>query len=308
MRKNVGLVVVGLLFAVCLGGTGALSRAEQPQPNSTPTPDSSTPPAYTNRLIDARDPYLLLHAHNPVDWYPWGPEALAKAKQEHKPIFLSIGYSTCYWCHVALHTLYAQPAIAALMNQWFVNIKVDREQRPDLDQIYMRATHLLTGHGGWPNNLFLTPDLKPFFAGSYFPPNDDATGRPGFTTILTTIHETWVEQPDRLTVRAERVYAALQQAQPPRADPAAGAAQPADWLPRAVATLAQGFDATHGGFQLGNGTKFPQAPSLALLLAQYQHTHEDTTLTMLTQTLDAMALGGMYDQLGGGFHRCRKDL
>jgi uncharacterized protein YyaL (SSP411 family) len=303
MHKNVRLVVVGLLCAVCLGGTGALSGAEQPQPSSTPTPDHSTPPAYTNRLIDARDPYLLLHAHNPVDWYPWGPEALARAKQEHKPIFLSIGYSTCYWCHVALHTLYAQPAIAALMNQWFVNIKVDREQRPDLDHIYMRATVLLTGHGGWPNNLFLTPDLKPFFAGSYFPPNDDATGRPGFTTILTRIHEAWVEQPDRLTALAERVYAALQRAQPPRPDPTAGAAQPADWLSRAVATLTQRFDATHGGFQLGNGTKFPQTPSLVLLLAQYQHTHADTTLTMLTQTLDAMALGGMYDQLGGGFHR-----
>src|SRR5229473_4452666 len=130
--------------------------------------------AYTNRLIDSHDPYLLLHAHNPVDWYPWGPEALSRAKRENKPIFLSIGYSTCYWCHVAERTIYSNPEIAKLMNQWFINIKVDREQRPDVDQIYMLATELLTGQGGWPNNVFLTPDLKPIFAGSYFPPSDDA--------------------------------------------------------------------------------------------------------------------------------------
>ncbi len=124
--------------------------------------------AYTNRLIDSNDPYLLLHAHNPVDWYPWGPEALAKAKSENRPIFVSIGYSTCYWCHVAERTIYSDPAIAKLMNEWFINIKVDREQRPDLDSVYMLATQLITGHGGWPNNVFLTPELKPFFAGSYF--------------------------------------------------------------------------------------------------------------------------------------------
>ena len=118
--------------------------------------------AFTNRLIDSNDPYLLLHAHNPVDWYPWGPEALAKAKQENKPIFVSIGYSTCFWCHVAERTIYSNPEIARLMNRWFINIKVDREQRPDLDSIYMLATELMTGSGGWPNNVFLTPDLKPF--------------------------------------------------------------------------------------------------------------------------------------------------
>ena len=134
--------------------------------------------AFTNRLIDSNDPYLLLHAHNPVDWYPWGPEALAKAKQENKPIFVSIGYSTCFWCHVAERTIYSNPEIAKLMNQWFINIKVDREQRPDLDSIYMLATELMTHNGGWPNNVFLTPDLKPFYAGSYFPPQDDG-GRPG---------------------------------------------------------------------------------------------------------------------------------
>ena len=148
--------------------------------------------AFTNRLIDSNDPYLLLHAHNPVDWYPWGPEALAKAKQENKPIFVSIGYSTCFWCHVAERTIYSNPEIAKLMNRWFVNIKVDREQRPDLDSIYMLATELMTHNGGWPNNVFLTPDLKPFYAGSYFPPQDDG-GRPGFPTILKALHAAWVD-------------------------------------------------------------------------------------------------------------------
>ena len=137
-------------------------------------------PAHTNRLIDSNNPYLLLHAHNPVDWYPWGADAFAKARRENKPIFLSISYSTCYWCHVAERTLYSNPEIAKLMNQWFVNVKVDREQRPDIDEIYMLATHLLTKHGGWPNNVFLTPDLKPFMPGAIFhllkvPPTDPAS-------------------------------------------------------------------------------------------------------------------------------------
>src|SRR6266851_9550385 len=139
---------------------------------------------YTNGLIDSNDPYLLLHAHNPVDWYSWGPEAFAKAKKENKPIFLSIGYSTCYWCHVAERTIYSNPAIAKQMNQWFVNVKVDREQLPDVDRLYMLATELITGQGGWPNNVFLTPDLKPFFSGSYFPPHD-------FTSILNKVHQLW---------------------------------------------------------------------------------------------------------------------
>ena len=156
---------------------------------------AETPPeAHTNQLIHSASPYLLQHAHNPVDWYPWGEEAIAKAKKENKPIFLSIGYSTCYWCHVAERTIYSNPAIAALMNQWFVNIKVDREERPDLDQTYMLARQVLTGSGGWPNNLFLTPDLKPFFAGSYFPPEDQGDTN-GFPTILKLIHDGLGKEP-----------------------------------------------------------------------------------------------------------------
>src|SRR5215469_13640741 len=158
--------------------------ADDPAGWGLPTDQAVGPYAYTNRLIDSHDPYLLLHAHNPVDWYPWGPEAFAKAKKEDKPIFLSIGYSTCYWCHVAERTIYSNPDIAKVMNEWFVNVKVDSEQRPDVDRIYMLATQLMTRHGGWPNNLFLTPDLKPFFAGSYFPPKDDPRAGPGFPTVM----------------------------------------------------------------------------------------------------------------------------
>lgn len=202
-------------------------------------------PRHTNRLIDSADPYLLLHAHNPVDWYPWGDEALEKARRENKPIFLSVGYSTCYWCHVAERTLYSDPKIAALMNQWFVNIKVDREERPDLDGIYMLATQLITGHGGWPNNVFLTPELKPFFAGSYFPP-DDQPGRPGFATILRAVHEDWSRDPKAVRGSAERVFQAMQRvsAVSPNAGPQGN---PAAWLTEAREALLKSEDPLQGG-------------------------------------------------------------
>ena len=168
----------------------------------------TAPDTPTNRLIHSASPYLLQHAHNPVDWYPWGEEAIAKAKDENKLIFISVGYSTCYWCHVAERTIYSNPAIAALMNRWFVNIKVDREERPDLDQTFMLARQLLTGSGGWPNNVFLTPDLNPFFAGSYFPPKD-REGANGFPTILKLIHDDWEKSPDTIEKIGDRVHAAL---------------------------------------------------------------------------------------------------
>ena len=164
---------------------------------SVPVGASTAAEGHTNLLIDSASPYLLQHARNPVDWYPWGEEAIKKAKNENKLIFLSIGYSTCYWCHVAERTIYSNPGIAGLMNQWFVNIKVDREERPDLDATFMLARQALTGSGGWPNNLFLTPDLKPFFAGSYFPPEDQGETN-GFPTILKLIHEDWEENPAKI--------------------------------------------------------------------------------------------------------------
>ncbi len=258
---------------------------------------------YTNRLIDSANPYLLLHAHNPVDWYPWGPEALARAKKEGKPIFLSVGYSTCYWCHVAEKTLYSDPAIAALMNQWFISIKVDREERPDVDRIYMLATQLLTGHGGWPNNVFLTPDMEPFFAGSYFPPIDDPSGRPGFVTIMKTIHERWTADRKNVTDLSVRVFRAMQQAQRPASVGQASPARPAEWLPRAREALARGFDPDHAGFSRGDGPKFPREPMLGLLLTDYRVNHAEASLHMLRKALDAMAYGGIRDHLAGGFHR-----
>ncbi len=280
-----------------------LSLASAAGENVVTEPGGKKEFAYANRLIDSNDPYLLLHAHNPVDWYPWGPEALARAKSENKPIFLSVGYSTCYWCHVAERMIYAKPEFAELMNAWFVNIKVDREQRPDLDRIYMLATQVLTGRGGWPNNLFLTPELKPFFAGSYFPPQEDEFGRAGFSTILRRVHETWVKEPKRLTDVADRVHAVLQDYQRQAAGGAPRLLDPDAWLAVAVKSLAQRADKDNGGLVAGGNTKFPQTPMLELLLASYRIRRDAATLELLTGALDAMAYGGIHDHLGGGFHR-----
>jgi hypothetical protein len=296
MRRSVRSFVLALgLGAVAFSGIAA--GEESPVSRARPAEHR-----YTNRLIDSANPYLLLHAHNPVDWYPWGPEALARAKKEDKPIFLSVGYSSCYWCHVAEKRLYSDPAIAALMNQWFINIKVDREERPDVDRIYMLATHLLTGRGGWPNNVFLTPDMKPFFAGSYFPPTDDASGRPGFPTIMKTIHERWAADRQRVTDEATRVFLALQRAQRPDISRATVLVKPAEWLVRAREALARGFDPDNGGLSR-RGTKFPHQPMLELLLTDYRINRAEESLRMLRKALDAMAYGGIRDHLAGGFHR-----
>src|SRR6185436_4104818 len=251
-RFGVALLAVALLVAC---GPGAALAAEQSVP-------PRTPPA--NRLIDSNDPYLLLHARNPVDWYPWGPEALAKAKRENKPIFLSVGYSTCFWCHVAEETIYSKQEFADLMNAWFVNIKVDREQRPDIDRLYMAATQAMTGRGGWPNNVFLTPDLKPFFAGSYFPPHDDAFGRPGFDSIIKSIHKSWTQDPQRVREAAEKTTAALrEQLQAPEAsepiDPRAS-------LEQSVAVWVKRADRERGGFGPAKG---PRYRAIAIAVADY---------------------------------------
>ena len=261
--------------------------------------------AHTNRLIDSNNPYLLLHAHNPVDWYPWGPEAFDKARRENKPIFLSIGYSTCYWCHVAERTLFSDPDIAKLMNDGFVNIKVDREERPDIDAIYLLATQLITaGGGGWPNNLFLTPELAPFYAGGYFPPQDDDFGRPGFPSILKSIHEQWTEQPEQLRERAKGFVTVLRQYQS-KAIAGTASIDAGAWREKTRAAIFKRFDQEHGGLSTGRQatTKFPEAPVLELMLSEYRSRRDADTLRFLTVTLDAMAYGGIYDQLGGGFHR-----
>jgi uncharacterized protein len=254
-----------------------------------------------NRLAGESSPYLLLHQHNPVDWYPWGEEALARARDEDKPIFLSVGYSTCYWCHVMERESFSSPAIAERMNRDFVNVKLDREERPDLDEIYMTATQILTGQGGWPNSLFLTPDLKPFFAGTYFPPAD-RYGRPGFAAVLSGLAEAWRGRRDDVLEQAEELANAMRRYLEEQASPAAEPPGP-EVARRAVDALALRFDREWGGF--GGAPKFPTPSNLFLLLALADERPEAEE--MLATTLDRMARGGVYDQLAGGFHRYATD-
>ena len=267
---------------------------------------------WTNRLIHETSPYLLLHAHNPVDWYPWSDEAIALAKKENKIIFLSVGYSTCYWCHVMERKVFSNPEIAAVMNKNFINIKIDREERPDLDEIYMTATQLLIQRGGWPNSVFLTPDLKPFYAGTYFPPAD-MPGRPGFPTILDAVHEAWVTRAAEVIESATQISNTIEMA-----ISRGFTALNARALDRSVTTAAldylrTAYSQAYGGF--GTAPKFPSPANLEFLLSEYQRasglqtppTEDESLLKMITHTLDMMAYGGMYDQIGGGFHRYAVD-
>jgi uncharacterized protein len=286
------------VFVTCMVALATVASAAT---GSQPRTDPPAPAIFTNRLINSNDPYLLLHAHNPVDWYPWGSEALERAKRENKPIFVSIGYSTCYWCHIAEREIYSNPAIAKLMNEWFINIKVDREQRPDLDGVYMDARLLLTGSGGWPNNLFLTPDLKPFYAGSYYPATDQPGGQPGFPTVLRSMHDAWLNQRQDVLDQSQRVFDAMRERneQPPSSSTPAFDVAAA--MNRSVTAVLDDVDWTHGG--TGPGSKYPQEPTLSLLLSDYRSRHNPKELEALTIWLDAMALGGIRDQLDGGFHR-----
>ena len=254
----------------------------------------------SNRLASETSPYLLQHAHNPVAWYPWGPEALARASAENKPILLSIGYAACHWCHVMERESFENEAIAALMNESFVCIKVDREERPDLDEIYMAATVALSGSGGWPMTVFLTPEQQPFFAGTYFPPVDKY-GRPGFPTLLNNIKELW--QSDRSTLLEQAAELAAHVAAQARV--AAPLAIGRDSLTRAANQLRGSFDVRYGGF--GKAPKFPPCSALALLLRAQQHSPSEELLEMITGTLDGMKNGGMYDHVGGGFARYSTD-
>ena len=269
----------------------------------SPVRAQASAPAHTNRLIDSANPYLLQHAHNPVDWYPWGAEAIARAKAENKPIFLSIGYSTCYWCHVAQRTVYSDPVIAALMNAWFINIKVDREERPDIDQSYMAARHILSGNGGWPNNLFLTPDLEPISASGHVPA-EDQDGRPGFGRVLRLIHERWEADPQQLTAIAKKVHAALSaQRQVDATRMSAARPYPVKWLADARTQLLRRHDSLAGGFYSPDGSKFPLCPALDLLLTDYRERGSADSLQTTAGALAAIALGGIHDHLGGGVHR-----
>ncbi len=256
---------------------------------------------HTNRLAKETSPYLLQHAHNPVDWYPWGDEAFAKARNEDKPIFLSIGYSACHWCHVMERESFENDSIANIMNEHFVNIKVDREERPDLDDIYMSFVQMSTGSGGWPMSVFLTPEAKPFFGGTYFPPQD-AYGRPGFPQILHAVVEAWNTDREGIVHGAEtaveRLQAVLQTVQPAtNLEPEA--------IDTATQQMLQRFDPIDGGFS--GAPKFPPSYALSVMMRQYSRTNEPRLLKAVTFTLDKMANGGLYDQLGGGFHRYSVD-
>ena len=255
---------------------------------------------HTNRLTNETSPYLLQHAHNPVDWYRWGAEAFERAATEDKPIFLSIGYSTCHWCHVMAHESFEDEEIAGIMNEHFVSIKVDREHRPDVDQIYMNAVAMMTGSGGWPLSVFLTPEGKPFFGGTYFPPKD-LYGRPSFKRILLSVADAWKNKRQDLVSSAGKMTGFLE-----GSDTATEKKRLShETLRRAFETFRDTFDPVNGGF--GAAPKFPQPTNLSTMLSYWRRTADARALGMVEQTLDAMAEGGIYDHLGGGFHRYATD-
>lgn len=255
----------------------------------------------SNRLIHEKSPYLLQHAHNPVDWYPWGNEAFERAAAEDKPIFLSIGYSTCHWCHVMERESFEDEETAALLNRSFVPIKVDREERPDVDRIYMTFVQATSGSGGWPMSVFLTPDRKPFFGGTYFPP-DNRYGRPGFRSILTHLAQAWISERPKIIESGDQVAGMLRQY---AGETHAGALPGKEVLDSCFFVFRRTFDARNGGF--GDAPKFPRPVVLNFLLRYYHQAHNDEALDMVVKTLHAMADGGMHDQLGGGFHRYSVD-
>ncbi|MGH9872391.1 MAG: thioredoxin domain-containing protein [Pyrinomonadaceae bacterium] len=257
--------------------------------------------AFTNHLIDETSPYLLQHAHNPVDWFPWGDEALETARREQKPILLSIGYSACHWCHVMEHESFENESIARLMNENFVNIKVDREERPDLDQIYMSAVQMMTHHGGWPMTVFLTPEALPFYAGTYFPP-EDRYNMPGFPRVLISVADAYRERPDDIQQTAASVLTELKRS---ATGQESNELLTSALLDTAYRGMIKNYDSTYGGF--GGAPKFPPAMSLEFLLHTFYRTADQQALDLVAHTCRKMAEGGIYDQLGGGFHRYATD-
>ncbi|MGE3537662.1 MAG: thioredoxin domain-containing protein [Candidatus Tectimicrobiota bacterium] len=256
---------------------------------------------HTNRLINETSPYLLQHAHNPVDWFPWGPDAFTKARAENKPVLLSIGYSACHWCHVMEHESFTNERIAAVMNDLFVNIKVDREERPDLDHIYQSVIQMLSGQGGWPLTMFLTPEQEPFYGGTYFPP-EDRYGRPGFPRILTAVAEAYHSRKQEVTKSIEQIRENLRKLSTIEANEGELSSI---ILTNAARTMANNFDMIHGGF--GTQPKFPNPSNVEYLLRYWHTSNNENFLNMTKLVLSKMAAGGIYDHLGGGFHRYSTD-
>ncbi len=257
---------------------------------------------HTNHLAREKSPYLLQHAHNPVDWFAWNDEAFTKARAENKPILLSIGYSTCHWCHVMERESFEDENIGNFLNEHFVSIKVDREERPDVDKIYMTFVQSTTGAGGWPLNVFLTPERKPFFGGTYFPP-DARYGRPSFLQLLRQIAALWQEQKDEIVASADEIHARLESAMANSAG--ANSSLTADVLKNAGDVFKAGYDSIHGGF--GDAPKFPQPAIPSFVLRCARRFNDDEAVKMVLSTCDKMAAGGIHDQLGGGFARYAVD-
>src|ERR1700730_10087202 len=271
-----------------------------------PTSHSENRLQFSNHLINEKSPYLLQHAHNPVDWYPWGEEAFAKARKENKPIFLSVGYSTCHWCHVMERESYSDPEIAKIMNANFVSVKVDREERPDIDNIYMTFVQATTGSGGWPMNVWLTPDLKPFVGGTYLPAKD-SNGNPGFRNVLLQVADAWKRRHDQIVASSKEITSQLQKFV--QSSNSSGQKVSREILQKAYNQLAQSFDSEYGGF--GGAPKFPRPEVLNLLLHIYATAPDSSdgrhALEMSLFTLRKIAEGGIHDHLGGGFHRYSVD-
>ncbi len=257
---------------------------------------------YTNALINEASPYLQQHAHNPVHWYPWGEEAFAKAKKENKPIFLSIGYATCHWCHVMEKEDFEDEEVAAAMNQTFISIKVDREERPDIDQVYMQVAQMMNGSGGWPLNILMTPDKKPFYVATYIP-KYSRNGRVGMLDLSAKVHELWQQDREKLEQSADKITELLATRSGEQSTP--GDMNVAALAKKAVHDLKESFDAEHGGF--GGAPKFPSPHKLLFLLRQAQKNQDDKSLLMVEKTLDGMRAGGLFDQIGFGFHRYSTD-
>ncbi len=266
-----------------------------------PEPERKDRNDAANRLADSSNPYLRQHADDPVDWYPWGEEAIERAREEEKPILLSIGYSTCHWCHVMQRKCFRDPEIAELMNRNFINVTVDREERPDLDQLYMRAVQLMAGRGGWPLTVFLTGELKPFYGGTYFPPEDRGE-TPGFPSVLRSVKETWEERREEVNSKVAGLVEDIEEgfALPSSEEPVRQ-----DLLDETLTSVVSNFDMRTGGF--GTGAKFPQAALLDWLLGLWHEEREDRAALIVKTSLNHMAAGGIFDHVGGGFHRYAVD-
>jgi uncharacterized protein YyaL (SSP411 family) len=291
------MVTAGLGVALAVSSCSKDSgTADKPEEATTMTADHTG-----NRLAKEKSPYLLQHANNPVDWYPWGEEAFERARSEDKPIFLSIGYSTCHWCHVMEHESFEDSTVAALMNETFINIKVDRQERPDIDNVYMTICQMMNNSGGWPLTIVMTPDKKPFFAATYIP-KENAYGRTGMLGLIPALQDAWVNRRDDINNASEQVTSQLQQYM---SGTGSSEELTADQLKLAHNQLKQRFDAGNGGF--GSAPKFPTPHNLLFLLRYWHRSGDDAVLDMVTTTLDKMGRGGIYDHIGFGFHRYSTD-